>query len=75
MMLRLQRDIQSLLHLLECAVGLLEKSKYNTLAEVAVVVIVHFEDLFKGGFVDRVGHVGELRGTSLGLGRLSASRT
>lgn len=59
---------QSLLHLLECTLGLLEEPIDNTLAEVAiVVVVVHFENLFKSRLVDGVGHVGELRRALLGL--------
>lgn len=50
------------LHLVECTFGLVKKSIYNTLAEVAIgVIIIHFENLFKGGLVDGVTHVGKLR--------------
>lgn len=41
--LELQRQrLHGILHLLECALDLVEESVDNTLAEIAVVVIVHF---------------------------------
>lgn len=68
-------SVQSFLHLFECAFGLLEETKDDTLAKVAIVVVVHFEDLFKGGLVDRVGHVGELGGGLFGLWLLVDSQS
>lgn len=63
-------DLQRFLNLAECALGLLEKSVDDFLAEIAIVVVVHFQNLFKGRVVDAVGHFGKVRSGLLGLGQL-----
>lgn len=67
---RRYRDLQRFLNLLECALGLVEKSIYDFLAELAILVVVHFQNLVEGRMVDAVGHFGEVRGGLLGLGKL-----
>lgn len=65
--------LQSLAHLIEGALGLVEEPVDDALAEVAVVVVVHLEDLFKGRLVDAFIHLGEGRRRLLGLGRLAGA--
>jgi len=53
--------IQVLVHLLECAVGLLEEIVDYAFAEFTLIlVVVHLEDLLKGGAVDVVAELWEI---------------
>lgn len=51
--------LQSLAHLVEGALRLIEETVHNTLAEVAVIIVVHLEDLFEGRLVDALVHLVE----------------
>lgn len=55
----MELDLQGRLHLVKGALGLIEEAKDDSAAEFLVVIVVHFEDLFKGVFVDAVFHVGK----------------
>ena len=68
--MEVEDDLQRFLNLVERALGLVKKSIDDFLAKVAIVVVVHFQNLFKGRVVDAVGHFGEVRGGLLGLGKL-----
>lgn len=59
---------QSLAHLIECALSLVEEAVHNALAEVAIVIVIHLEDLFESGLVDTLAHVVEGGRCLLGLG-------
>ena len=53
-------DLQIGVHLLECAVRLLEEVEYNASAEFAfLLIVVHLEDLLKGRPIDAVSEFGE----------------
>ena len=65
-----RRYLQRRLHLGESRLGLIEETIDNTLTEVAVVIIVHLEDLFKGAGIDELLHILEPRWTRLMLDNL-----
>lgn len=71
--MEVEDDLQRFLNLVERALGLVKKSIDDFLAKVAIVVVVHFQNLFKGRVVDAVGHFGEVRGGLLGLGQSVSS--
>jgi hypothetical protein len=62
------KDAHVLIHLVKCAVGLLEEVEDNTSAEISLIfIVVHLEDLLKGCDIDVVAKVGESDGTVLVL--------
>lgn len=61
-------DAHVLVHLVECAIGLLEEVEDNASAEISLIfIVVHLEDLLKGCDIDVVAKVGESDGTVLVL--------
>ena len=63
------RDSQGLVHLLKGVLRLLEKTKDNRLAELAVILtVIHLQDLAKSDRVDSIPQVGEV-GVSVVLRR------
>lgn len=60
--------VQIRFHLVEGAFSLLEKVEDNALAELALVlIVVHLENLLKGGRVDGVAGVRQAGGALLAL--------
>jgi hypothetical protein len=65
---RLRSYAHVLVHLVKCAVGLLEEVKDNAPAEFSLIlVIVHLEDLLEGCDIDVVAKVAKSDGTVLVL--------
>jgi len=63
-----RRHAHVLIHLVECAVGLLEEIEDDTPAEFSLIfIVVHFEDLLKGCDIDVVAKVAKADGTVLAL--------
>ena len=57
-MCKRERDLQSLIHADKCRFGLVKESKYDTLREVALIlVVIHLEYLLEGRNVDAVAEV------------------
>lgn len=55
------QDSQGLIHLLKGVLGLLEKTKDNRLAELAVILaVIHLQDLAKSDRVDSIPQVREV---------------
>ena len=62
------KDAHVLIHLVECAVGLLEEVEDDASAEVSLIfIVVHLENLLKGCDIDVVAKIGESDGTVLVL--------
>jgi hypothetical protein len=52
---------------------LVEEAVDDTLAEIAVLVVIHFQDLLESALIDELLDIGELGRSALGLGTWSAS--
>lgn len=60
------KDAHVLIHLVECAVGLLEEVEDNAFAEISLIfIVVHLEDLLEGCDINVVAKIGESDGTVL----------
>jgi hypothetical protein len=68
-----QWNIQCALHFFERAMRLVEEAVDDTLAEIAVLVVIHFQDLLESALIDELLDIGELGRSALGLGTRSAS--
>ena len=63
-----RRDAHVLIHLVKCAVGLLEEVEDNAPAEFSLIlIVVHLEDLLEGCDIDVVAKVAKADGTVLVL--------
>lgn len=64
-------SIQCGLHFVECIVGLIEEAVDDTFAEIAVIIVIHFQDLLESALIDELLDIGELGRSALGLGSVS----
>src|ERR1700693_6084205 len=58
MPITLRVNLQRIVHLLECSLGLLKETKDNGPGELAIIfLVVHLQDLLKGHGIDAVSQV------------------